>query len=761
MNQEPIYSTRVLAPYIKLLRQKYPLINTDELLAYAGLMPWEAADQSHWITQEQVNRFYYRALDMTAQANLAREAGQLGVSSETYGAVHAYALSFINPHAMFSRIGAIVEKLSRSSSYTSRPLSGNAIEVVVALHPEMQEEPFQCENRLGVFEAGVRMFNYNVPIIEHTECLFQGGKVCRYIIRWDKTRSAHIKQAQNYGLPLWLLINLLVAVKAPLNLLVSVPLSLLGHTLLDRWRLSEELKEVSAGLVNLENTRDHLIRQLDTNYNNTQMTSEIGQVISSQTSIDTVLQAVVKVLKKRLDFDRGMVLLASEDRTRLIYRAGFGHTDEEREILAKASFRLDNPESKGVFIKAFNEQTPFLVDDFEEFERRHTLQSVRLAKALGVKSFVCCPIICDREAIGVLAVDNLKSSRPLMQSDKSLLMGIAPVIGVSIRNAELLLAKEKEFHSTLQVLAASIDARDPLTAGHSEKVTEYSIGICDELKLNSDFRECVRVASLLHDYGKIGVPDSILKKQGRLTTAEYEIIKTHTSQTRDILERINFEGKYRHVPLIAGSHHEKWNGNGYPQGLKGKEIHLGARIIAVADHFEAITSKRHYRDPMPIEIALQELQKHSGSYFDPEVVEAFINYYRRFYNGHGGPEDGGGGGICRIRQKRVSVEMPSVVQTRAHTYTACTHDISLNGVYLSVPDDLGKGLFVKIEILLPGQTLPVVASGRIAWVNNGENRPKPHYPDGCGIEIITFDDASDELLQRFLHQHLQPGGLTH
>ena len=114
----------------------------------------------------------------------------------------------------------------------------------------------------------------------------------------------------------------------------------------------------------------------------------------------------------------------------------------------------------------------------------------------------------------ILAVDNLRSKRPLVQSDLSLLMGIASVIGISIRNADLMEARQRQFDSILQVLAASIDARDPLTAGHSEKVTEYALGICGQLNLSSNYREMIRVASLLHDYGKIGVPDSILKKTG-------------------------------------------------------------------------------------------------------------------------------------------------------------------------------------------------------------------------------------------------------
>ncbi len=246
---------------------------------------------------------------------------------------------------------------------------------------------------------------------------------------------------------------------------------------------------------------------------------------------------------------------------------------------------------------------------------------------MGVQSCICCPIICEDESIGVLLVDNLKTKRPLVQNDLNLLLGITPVIGVSIRNAERLENTAKQFNSTIRVLGASIESRDPFTAGHSEKVTEYALGICSELGLSDDFRDMIKVASLLHDYGKIGVPDSILKKQGRLNKDEYEIVKTHSAKTKEILEQINFEGIYRQVPVVAGSHHEKLDGSGYPDGLKGDEIPLGAKIIAAADFFEAITAERHYRDPMPLVDAVRLLRAESGVHFDEKIVRALMSYY--------------------------------------------------------------------------------------------------------------------------------------
>ncbi|OHB83571.1 MAG: hypothetical protein A3J73_00695 [Planctomycetes bacterium RIFCSPHIGHO2_02_FULL_38_41] len=280
-----------------------------------------------------------------------------------------------------------------------------------------------------------------------------------------------------------------------------------------------------------------------------------------------------------------------------------------------------------MFVVSFREQKPFLVNDINEIETTLSPYSLEFAKKLGAISFICCPIIYEGKSLGILAVDNIKTKKSLIQSDISLLMGVAPEIGISIHNCMLTETKERQFKSIIQVLATSIDARDPLTAGHSEKVTEYALGICCELGLPKEYQEIIRIASLLHDYGKIGIKDSILMKPGKLDAEERKEIETHAKQTKEILEQMHFEGIYKEIPDITGSHHEKINGSGYPKGLKGEEISLGAKIIAVADFFEAITSKRHYRDAMPLDIAFQLLNEEAGKSYDEKIVEAFINYY--------------------------------------------------------------------------------------------------------------------------------------
>ncbi|WP_224982376.1 HD domain-containing phosphohydrolase [Geomonas agri] len=621
----PLYNSSIIDTYIKLIKSKYNFVNVGELLSYANMTYLEVSDQGHWFSQEQVNLFYEKLLKVTGNENIAREAGRYAASPEAMGIIRQYFLGLVGPAKAYSLIGeAANTKIVRSSVYTSRQIASNSVEITVTPRPGTHEEPFQCQNRMGFFEAVASVFNAKLPHIEHPECMFRGDRVCRYTVSWDKvpfTFRNHTRYAA--GLLLLALTGYFLKVD-PATARVVAPWSITAFLTLTLISLRSEKKALILSQQSLVNLTDSLFERVEINYNNALVTNEIGQAISRLTEVHDILSDVIQILEKRLDYSRGLILLANPEKSRLVFHAGFGYHDEQLAFLGKTTFHLDRPDSKGVFVISFREQRPFLVADVKDIEGNLSGKSQNFAKQLLSQTFICCPIICEGESLGIIAVDNLKSKRPLVQSDVSLLMGIAPVIGISIRNAKLHEAKSNQFSSFLKVMAASIDARDPLTAGHSEKVTEYSDEICEELGLPRSEREMIRVAALLHDYGKIGVPDAILKKNGRLSDLEYEIVKTHCHKTRDILEQVNFEGIYREVPEIAGAHHEKIDGTGYPKGLKGKDIPLGAKIIAVADFYEAVTSQRHYRAPMPREAAFRLLREGAGSHFDKHIVDALI-----------------------------------------------------------------------------------------------------------------------------------------
>lgn len=194
---------------------------------------------------------------------------------------------------------------------------------------------------------------------------------------------------------------------------------------------------------------------------------------------------------------------------------------------------------------------------------------------------------------------------------------------VEQRTAELddaLASVESAYRSTLQALTAALETRDAETHGHSERVVTFSLRLGREYGLNAAEMKALEFGSLLHDIGKIGVPDAILRKPAKLTDEEWERMREHPVHGQQILRGIKFlEGAAR----VVAQHHEKWDGSGYPLGLKGKEIDICARIFAVADAFDAITSDRVYRKGRDYEAAAQELEEWADRQFDPKIVEAF------------------------------------------------------------------------------------------------------------------------------------------
>lgn len=202
------------------------------------------------------------------------------------------------------------------------------------------------------------------------------------------------------------------------------------------------------------------------------------------------------------------------------------------------------------------------------------------------------------------------------------------IVKNGINAYELTLSKEsllqdlrELFFTTIKSISSALDAKDTYTHGHSYRVTLYSLILCKELNLDDQFVEEIETAGLLHDIGKIGVPESILCKPGKLTDEEFDIIRDHPARGKKILNNIR---KLSNTSNWVNSHHERWDGRGYPQKLKEKEIPLPARILAIADTYDAMTSNRSYRQGLPHEVAVEEIRKCAGGQFDPELAEIFL-----------------------------------------------------------------------------------------------------------------------------------------
>jgi len=628
LDPTPLYNSRIINTYIKYIKKCYEHVSINKLLEYAQMEQYEVEDQNHWFTQDQVNLFHERLSEMTGASNISREAGRYSTSPESIGVMRQYVLGMINPYQAYALAGKLASQFSRSATYETKKINSKKIEIVVTPKEGVQEQPFQCENRIGQFEAISLGFNNTVPRIDHSECIFKGGECCRYVIEWENNLSYLLKRTRNIIAAILAVVTIILMFIYPMDMNVYFIPEMLATVLIINYLSDMQTKrELKNSINNLEQSRDDLIQQMEINYNNSLMVHEIGNTINQYISTDEIFKQVTQILEKRLGYDRCLIMFANAEKTRLVFKAGFGYDPRQLNIIKVTEFDLTKPESRGIFVACFREQKPYLINNVNIITKRLSRRSLEFLKDMGSQSFICCPILSDKKSVGILTVDNFKTQRTLIESDLRLLMGIASVLGVSIRNAELHEQRNRQLKSILKALAASIDARDPYTAGHSEKVTEYAVGICREMNMPSDYTEVVAVAASLHDYGKIGISDDLLKKKGALTDHEYEVIKTHSVKTRHILEKIDFHGQYRQIPQIAEAHHEKLDGSGYPRGLKGDEIPIGSRIIAVADFFDAITSKRLYRDPIPVPEAIEMLRQESDVHFSREIVEAFIHYY--------------------------------------------------------------------------------------------------------------------------------------
>jgi putative nucleotidyltransferase with HDIG domain len=244
-------------------------------------------------------------------------------------------------------------------------------------------------------------------------------------------------------------------------------------------------------------------------------------------------------------------------------------------------------------------------------------------------SILCMPVK-NREG-GVIAVIQAinKQDGVFTEADEDFLRALGAQVQLAIENSTLYQDLKSLFESMMEAMASTIDARHPTTAGHTMRVRAYSLAIAEEMGYSPDDLELLNYAALLHDYGKIGVPEAILTKPGKLTDAEYVTMQSHVVHTIEILSKIRFARRFREIPNIAGHHHERVDGRGYPDGLTGEQMHPLSRVMAVADVFDAITSVRDYRDPADPEKVLEILKKDVGTHFDADCVAAFERYYRR------------------------------------------------------------------------------------------------------------------------------------
>lgn len=759
MENTPLYNSRIIKNYIEYLNKFYPEINAESILKDAGISHYQMEDGGYWFTQMQSDRFHEVLVAKTGNANISREAGRYAPFAKASEAVGQYLLGFITPRTAYSVLGKLYPQLSRASVIIGKNISANKIEVDAVPKEGVFEKPYQCEYRFGVFEAIAKLFTAKYAEIDHPLCLHKGANVCKYIITWKEVPAFFWKRLTKYAVLISLiLLSLLPVIFQPHHWIPLTLSAVLLTVVFYAYSLHLENNDLLRNINAQGDAAERLLDQINQRYNEVTLVKEIGQATSMILDIDKLLTFIMKLIEKHLDFDRGMIMLADREKTYLLYKAGFGHNPNTKTGSGEIKFHIDKPESKSVVIKTFREQKPCLIDDINKIEGDFSERSRNIVKQTGASSFICVPIVFEKESLGVLMVDNISSKRALVESDMSLLMGIAPQVAVSIINAasfskireseerfralsenapdiiytldtegactyvnpawERILGHPKEdvmgkkitdftkkedverfscafkeirdkgqivygqygaiLHkdgserlfnmsgapntdsggnvggivgtfkdvtdlikseaelkisfqkqksmivSTIEVISNIGESRDPYTAGHQKRVADLAVAIALDLGYSDERVESLRMGSLIHDIGKIHIPAEILSKPGKLSDIEFSLMKTHPSQGYEILKRADF---IQVIATMVYQHHERIDGSGYPNGIKGDEILPESRIIAVADTVEAMASHRPYRASLGLNVALDEIKKHRAHSYDADVVDACLRLF--------------------------------------------------------------------------------------------------------------------------------------
>jgi GAF domain-containing protein len=338
---------------------------------------------------------------------------------------------------------------------------------------------------------------------------------------------------------------------------------------------------------------------------------DVTRRLMSITDLDALLRDMATVTTQLLDADRATIFIVDRERGEIWSRVALGTgAGEIRQAI-------------GVGIAGLVAATGDTVNIPDAYEDPRFNPEPDHRTGYRTKSLLTFPMTGQNgRVIGVFQVVNKNGGGEFTADDEETLSSLAASAAVAVENAQLIAEQRRLWTTLIETLAVTIDARDQQTAGHSQRVTRYAEVIGRALGLEGIELEKLRAAALLHDYGKIAVRDQFLLKPGKLDDAEFEYMKAHAEKTGEFLAHLVFPQDMREVPVIAAQHHERMDGKGYPRGLPAERILLGARIVAAADVFDALTAPRYYKPAYTLEKTLEIMDGMAGDHLDPAVVAA-------------------------------------------------------------------------------------------------------------------------------------------
>lgn len=377
------------------------------------------------------------------------------------------------------------------------------------------------------------------------------------------------------------------------------------------------IKDVSRIMQSLISLEQSVMGQLQSGESQLGALMGVGRAINSSVGLKRVLEEVMDSLIELMHAERGFLMLReSNGELKERIARGIDHSNLDKESFNVSRTIVDKVATTGEAILTTNAQ------EDSRFENQMSVAAYRL------RSILCAPLKIKNELIGVIYVDNRAHSGIFQEHELGLIKAYSDQAAVAIDNAQLfdgLQASNDElqraYKATLEGWVHALDMRDKETEGHTQRVTTLTERLAQSMGVGQADLVHIMRGALLHDIGKMAIPDGILLKPGPLTDDERELIKQHPVYAYNMLKQIDFLLPAIDIPHY---HHEKWDGTGYPDGLRGEDIPFAARIFPVIDVYDALVSDRPYRKGLPPDEVRERIKADSGKHFDPQVVDAFM-----------------------------------------------------------------------------------------------------------------------------------------
>ncbi|MFC1539164.1 HD-GYP domain-containing protein [Candidatus Latescibacterota bacterium] len=545
-------------------------------------------DEHNWISQNVCVKLFEKIRRFSGNPDIARYVGRESVINRRFGYVeNIFMKSIGNPQLCINRAPYINAKFNKTKSVEI--ISADKTHAVIRLKwfKNLGTTRDICLFNKGIYEAIPAIWGLPLAkVIEH-KCYFNGDDYCEYAFEW--TTKPFLKRVSSFMFRKQDVLKESIA----------------------------ELEREKANVARKYEEVENLNRELEKRIERLLSLNACSKATTSILDVDVLLNEVMSLIVNIMHFDRAVLMLIDQDKRVLKPVKGIG-SGSENDIEKIKGYSIPLDHTSNILARVVDSGLAQVITNVDKSSLR---KENILLKMFSPKSFAAFPLINRNKVTGVLAAERLKGLDDFSSNDIEFMMNFCNQIAISLENAKLIDYMKQSFVSSILSLASALEAKDSYTRGHSNRVATYSTIIARKLELEEEEVELIRLMALMHDIGKIGVSDNIINKPGKLTEEEFYEIKQHSERGVHIIEPL-----LQNNPVLRHlrSHHERYDGKGYPDGLKGNDIPPEALIIAVSDCFDAMTSDRPYRLAMSKEYALSEIERNKGKMFCPKIAGLFI-----------------------------------------------------------------------------------------------------------------------------------------